>query len=81
MLRTDIKILADYWKSTNGRSTLASAMRGNIFMDSADLAAYKQDGQLVGTFHGIPIKRLASLENDTFAYKDSAGNTLFTNVT
>jgi hypothetical protein len=80
MVNAGIDILWAYWTSSSGRATLASAKRGHIHMDSADLVAYKADGQLVGSFLGIPIFRQAALANDTFAYHDEAGNTLLTNV-
>lgn len=80
MLNTDIDILWAYWVSTSGRSTLPEAKRGRITMDSVDLAAYKADGQLSGTFLGIPIYRDAALANGKFVYTDYAGNSLLTNV-
>ena len=80
MLNTDIDILWAYWTSSSGKATLPEAKRGYIQMDSAHLVSYKADGALVGTFLGIPIYRLASLDNGKFAYYDAAGNSLLTNV-
>lgn len=80
MLNTDIDILWAYWTSSSGRGTLADAKRGYILMDSADLVANKADGQLAGSFLGIPIKRSAALANGIFAYYDAAGNSLLTNA-
>ena len=80
MLNTDIDILWAYWISTSGKVTLTEAKRGKITMDSADLVLYKADGQLAGSFLGIPIFRDAALGNGKFVYTSEAGDSLLTNV-
>ena len=80
MLRSDRNVIEDYMRGVNGRSTLPEMKRGKFYMDSADLAANKVDGQLCGSFLGIPIFRKAALADGVFQYYDDAGNLLLTNA-
>ena len=76
MLRTDRNILE---AAGLGKVVNSQTPRGRIDMDSADLVLYKVDGQLVGTFLGLPIYRKASLGNGKYEYDDTAGNELKAN--
>ncbi len=81
MLRSDHNIPNDARRVSEwGGSWLASKLRGTLTIDSADLVLNKATGILVGTSLGIPMYRDSALANGKFVYKDSAGNTLATNV-
>lgn len=77
MLRTDRNILE---AAGLGKVSNSQTPRGRIDMDSADLVLYKADGQLAGSFLGIPIYRKASLANGIYEYDDDAGTELKTNA-
>lgn len=77
MLRDDQEIIVQALKTA--KSTLGELKRGYIVFDSVDAAENKADGQLLGTVFGIPIIRLASLDNGKFVYYSEAGATLASN--
>lgn len=79
MLNTDLNIIMDYVRSSSGRATIAQMPRGYINFDAATLSGVT-DGDLIGSAFGLPVKRSAALGNGKFAYLDSAGSTILTNV-
>ena len=80
MLRTDLDIVMVALRDADWPFLIGEHKRGKIYMDSVHLAAYKADGQLVGTAYSIPVYREADLENGKWQYVDSAGVEIATNV-
>jgi len=85
MLRSDLNIFIQDAISLLGSPGVAAAsrvrrLRGEVTMDSADLALHKADGVLVGTAFGLPVFRDDALAAGKYVYFDAAGNTLLTNV-
>lgn len=81
MIRSDHNIPNDYRRATEWAGDYSvKKLRGYVTIDSADLVLNKATGLLVGTTLGIPMYRDTALANGKFVYKDTAGNTLATNV-
>lgn len=81
MLRSDHNIPNDYRRAAEwAGSFTVKKLRGYITFDSAECVLRYASGVKIGTTLGIPMYRDADLGNGKFVYKDSAGNTLATNV-
>lgn len=77
MTRLNRNILEAAMKTA--RSSLGSISLGKITFDSADDVLYKADGALTGVVVGIPVYRLASLDDGKYVYANLAGSTLASN--
>ena len=80
MLREELNVVVDAFKSPEYQYLIGAKPRGKILMESADLIAHKHDGQLIGTALSIPVYRGATdlgEENGVCGYFDEADNLIF----
>lgn len=77
MLRTDWTAFEKLLRVA--RPALAQMPRGTMEIDSVDLAANVADGKHLPDMLGLKVSRLASLANDKYVYKNSAGSTISSN--
>jgi hypothetical protein len=71
MLREELNVVMT---AIRARESDEPRLRGRITMDSAYLAAYKADNQLIGSAFSIPVYREADLGDGAWEYHDEAGN-------
>jgi hypothetical protein len=77
MLRSSTVAIADFMKGTSVRPG-AQIKRGYIMCDFDELST-KPDGVMVGTVHGLRVKRKASLGNGQIQFYAANGSLIAQN--